>query len=81
MLQLVTYLEQDFIKHERVARDSTIVFFNNFSKWFDTDMPGVGMDYNRAICTQVGEAISPFFLFSETNAVIKLGWSVSADSC
>lgn len=53
MHNLVTFLEDDFIKDERVTSQSTVIFFNNFSKWFDADIPGVGKDYNREICTQV----------------------------
>lgn len=53
MTGLVSLLDEDFIKDERVATESTVILFNNFSKWFDADIPGKGNNYNREICTQV----------------------------
>lgn len=61
MTGLVSLLEEDFIKDIRVARDSTVVLFNNFSKWFDADIPGKGTNYNSEICTQVLEAAILYF--------------------
>ncbi len=50
---LVKFVHGDFIEHERYAKESSLIFFNNFAKWFDSDIPGKSIDYNTKVCEQV----------------------------